>query len=41
MLKLYDVMLNQFLQDHCQRINIIATEQAGGKKEVWGCLEQL
>ena len=29
------------MQDRCQRSNIIAVEQAGGKKEVWGCLEQL
>ena len=33
--------INQFLQDHCQRSNIITTEQAGGKKKLWGCLEQL
>ena len=32
--------MNQFLQDHCQRSNIITIEQAGGKKEVRGCLEQ-
>ena len=41
MLKLYTNCMNQFLQDHCQRNNIVTTEQAGGKKEVWGCLEQL
>ena len=35
MLKLYTNCMNQFLQDHCQRKNV-----AGGKKEVWGCLEQ-
>ena len=33
--------MNKFLQDHFQRNNIITTEQAGGKKEVLGCLEQL
>ena len=41
MLKLYTGCINQFLQDHCQRSTIIIAEQAGGKKEVWGCLEQL
>ena len=41
MLKIYTGCINQFLQDHCQRNNIITAEQAGGKKEVWGCLEQL
>ena len=39
MLKLYTGCINQFLQDHYQRSNIITVEQAGGKKEVWGCLE--
>ena len=33
--------MNKFLQDYCQRNNIITTEQAGGKKELWGCLEKL
>ena len=33
--------MNKFLQGHCQRNNIITTEQAGGKREVLGCLEQL
>ena len=41
MVKLYTGCMNQFLQDHCQRSNIITTEQAGGKKEIWGCPEQL
>ena len=41
MVKLYTGCMNQFLQDHCQRSNIITTEQVGGKKEVWGCPEQL
>ena len=40
-LKLYTGCINQFLQDHCKRSNIITAEQAGGKKEVWGYLEQL
>ena len=33
--------MNQVLQEHCQRNTIITTEQAGGKKDVWRCLEQL
>ena len=42
MLKLYTGCINQFLEEHCQRSNIIITaEQVGGKKEVLGCLEQL
>ena len=41
MLKLYTGCINQFLQDHCNRSNIITAEQAGRNKEVWGCLEQL
>ena len=41
MLKLYIGCMNKFLQDYCQRNNVITTEQAGGKKELWGCLEKL
>ena len=41
MLKLYTSCINQFVQHHCESNNIITTEQAGGKKDVWGCLEQL
>ena len=41
MLKLYTGCINQFLQDHCQRSNITTAGQSGGKKEVWGYLEQL
>ena len=33
--------INQFLHDHCDSNKIVTDEQAGGKKEVWGCLEQL
>ena len=33
--------MNQLLQHHCDINNIVTTEQAGGKKDVWGCLEQL
>ena len=41
MYKLYTGCINTFLQDHCEDNGIVTTEQAGGKKEVWGCLEQL
>ena len=41
MLKLYTGCINQFLQDHCQRSNITTAGQSGGKKDVWGYLEQL
>ena len=41
MLKLYTSCINQFLQDHCEINKIVTTEQAGRKKDVWGCLEQL
>ena len=29
------------LQNHCEMNNIVTAEQAGGKKDVWGCFEQL
>ena len=41
MLKLYTNCINQFLQDHCEISKIVTMEQAGGKKDVWECLEQL
>ena len=41
MYKIYTGCLNGFLQDHCERNNIITNEQAAGKKGVWGCTEQL
>ena len=41
MLKLRTSCINRFLQHHCEINKIITTEQAGGKKDVWGCLEQL
>ena len=41
MYKLYTSCLNIFLQEHCIRNNTITPEQAGGKPEVWGCIEQL
>ena len=30
-----------FNQDNCERNSIITYEQAGGKRGVWGCSEQL
>ena len=41
MLKLYTGCINNFLGDHCLKNQIISTEQAGGKKNVWGCSELL
>ena len=29
------------MQEHCELNNVITDEQAGGKKGVWGCAEQL
>ena len=40
MLKLHTSCINSFLQDHCEINKIITTEQAGGKKDIWSCLEQ-
>ena len=39
--KLYTSCLNIFLQNHCEVNEIITSEQAGGKRSVWGCTEQL
>ena len=39
--KLYTSCINQFLQHHCGSNKIVIDEQAGGKKEVRGWLEQL
>ena len=39
--KLYTGILNEFLYDHCATNNIITLEQAGGKKGLWGCTDQL
>ena len=41
MYKLYTSCLNLFIQDHCESNEIVTDEQAGGKKGVWGCAEQL
>ena len=40
-MKPYTSCINQFLQDHCEINKIVTTEQAGGKKDVWGFLELL
>ena len=39
--KLYTKILNSFVEDHCASNNIITIEQAGGKKGLWGCTDQL
>ena len=41
MLKLCTSCMNQLLQHHLDINNIVTNEQAGGKKDVWGCSEQL
>ena len=41
MFKLYTGCINTFLQHHCEINNIITSEQAGGKRNVWGCVKQL
>ena len=41
MCKLYISCLNLFVQDHCGSNEIITDKQAGGKKDTWGCAEQL
>ena len=40
MFKLYTSYINTFVQQHCEINIIVTTEQAGGKRGVWGCLEQ-
>ena len=39
--KLYTSCLNIFIQNHCEANEIITSKQAGGKRSVWGCTEQL
>ena len=41
MCKIYTSCLNSFLYDHCHHHKTITSEQAAGKKGVWGCTEQL
>ena len=41
MYKLHTSCINMFIQDHCESNGIITNEQAAGKKNVWGCTEQL
>ena len=39
--KLYNSLLNTYLEDHCTINNIITAEQAGGRKHSWGCIDRL
>ena len=39
--KIYTSCLNIFHTDHCDQNNIVTSEQAAGKKGVWGCAKQL
>ena len=41
MYELYTSCLNLFIQDHCEANGIVTEEQAGGKKGIWVCAEQL
>ena len=41
MYKVYTSCINMFMQDHCEKNNIVTMEQAGGKAKVWGCTEHL
>ena len=41
MFKLYTSCINTFVQQSCEMINIVTTEQTGGKRGICGCLEQL
>ena len=40
MFKQYSAILANFLSDHCERNQIITQNQAAGKKDSWGCLDQ-
>ena len=39
--KVYTSLLAHFVQDDCETNNIIAPEQAGGKRGTWSCIDQL
>ena len=41
MFKLCTSCINTFVQEDCEINNIVTTEQAGGKRGVWGSTEQL
>ena len=41
MFRLYTGCINTFFQHHCEINNTITSEQADGKRDVWGCVEQL
>ena len=40
-LKLYTKCINYLLQRQCENHSIITIDQAGGKREVWGCTKEL
>ena len=41
MYKIYTAILTEFIMDHCEQNEIITIEQAAGKRESWGCTDQL
>ena len=41
MLKVYTGCIGLLIEEHCIANDIIAPEQAGAKKEMWGCVDQL
>ena len=41
MCKFYRSCLNFFIQNHCESNKIVTDEQAGGKRGIWGCAEQI
>ena len=41
MLKVYTGCIGLLIEEHCIANDIIAPEQAGTKKEMWGCMDQL
>ena len=41
MYKVHTAILAEFIMEHCEGNNIIAEEQAAGKRERWGYTDQL
>ena len=41
MYKLYISCFNLFIQDHCESNEIVTDKKAVGRKDVWGCAEQV
>ena len=41
MMKVYMGCLAKLIEQHCNDNNIIYPEQAGAKKGMWGCIDQL